>query len=164
MHKVWQSKAGLERRWRVGGWVVVCRGSWAGSCLTDSPGACVRCRVRGAGVTDAQGCSAQLRGRGSSVATVTLSGVLHSHTQSACGSYSSKERKGEKGVEGGLWIQLEKGKGGGVRASQQMQRGRQEKHVFGRQGLGRLQRPDLSGSGAAGFKEKLQLLIDKRKG
>lgn len=103
--------------------MVVCRGSWAGSCLTDSPGACVRCCVRGAGVTDAQGCSAQLRGRGSSVATVTLSGVLHSHTQSACGSYSSKERKGEKGVEGGLWIQLEKGKGGGVRASQQMQLG-----------------------------------------
>lgn len=104
MHKVWQSEVGVERRWRVGGWMVVCRGSWAGSCLTDSLGACVRCCVRGAEITDARGCSAQLRGRGSSVATVTLSEVLHSHTQSACGSYSSKQRKGKKGV-GGLWIQ-----------------------------------------------------------
>lgn len=137
--------------------MVVCRGSWAGSCLTDSLGACVCCCVRGAGVTDARGCSAQLRGRGSSFATVTLSEVLHSHTQSACGSYSSKRRKGGK-RGGGVMNPV----GGGEHRSR-CSWWRQEKHVFSHQGLGRLQRPDLSGSSAAGFKKKLQLLTVKEK-
>lgn len=69
------------------------------------------CCVCGAGVTDARGCSASTRG---SIATVTLSNVLLSHTQSACGSFQQLGGGGA-GVGGGG------GDGGSDRGSWQMQ-------------------------------------------
>lgn len=81
-----------------------------------------------------------------SVAAVTLSEVLLSRTQSASGSHSSVGGWGG----GVVWMKSEE-TGGKRKCRSRCSWLRRTRHVFVRQGIGCLQRPDPSGSRARWF-------------